>query len=88
MRAKKCLVSGSGNVAQYTMEKLIELGAIPLTFSDSSGHIYDEDGVDREKLNFIMRLKNIRRGRVQEYAEKYNSAVFTPADPAREKNPL
>ena len=85
---KTCLVSGSGNVAQYTLEKLIELGAIPVTFSDSSGYIHDEEGVDREKLDFIMQLKNLRRGRVKEYAEKYASAVYTPVSPDSDTNPL
>lgn len=82
------LVSGSGNVAQFTMEKLIELGSTPLTFSDSSGYIYDEKGVDREKLDYIMQLKNVRRGRVSEYADKYPEAVYTPVDPDQEFNPL
>jgi len=82
LEGKTCLVSGSGNVAQYTMEKLLEVGAKPITFSDSSGYIYDEQGVNREKLNFIMFLKNIRRGRVQEYVEKYPNAVYTATDPA------
>jgi glutamate dehydrogenase (NADP+) len=88
LEGKTCLVSGSGNVAQYTMEKLIELGANPLTFSDSSGYIFDEQGVDREKLDFIMHLKNVRRGRVEAYVEKYPHAVYTPVDPESEKNPL
>lgn len=82
------LVSGSGNVAQYTMEKLLELGSIPVTFSDSSGYIYDEKGVDREKLDYIMQLKNVRRGRVKEYVEKYPEAVYTPVDPDGDYNPL
>ncbi len=88
LAGKICLVSGSGNVAQYTMQKLIELGAKPVAFSDSSGYIYDEQGVDRQKLEFIMRLKNIRRGRVKEYTEKYPNAVYTPIDPAADYNPL
>lgn len=85
---KTCLVSGSGNVAQFAMEKLIDLGAKPVTFSDSSGYIYDEAGVDRKKLTSIMELKNIRRGRVSQYAEKYPNAVFTPVDAGAEYNPL
>lgn len=85
---KKCLVSGSGNVAQYTMEKLIELGATPLTASDSSGYIYDEEGIDSEKLAFIMELKNEKRGRIKEYAEKYSSAVYTASDRDADHNPL
>ena len=71
IKGKKCLVSGSGNVAQYTCEKLIELGAIPVTLSDSDGYIYDPDGITREKLDFVMDLKNIQRGRIREYAEQY-----------------
>ncbi|GAB6010530.1 NADP-specific glutamate dehydrogenase [Viscerimonas tarda] len=71
IKGKKCLVSGSGNVAQYTCEKLIELGAIPTTLSDSGGYIYDPAGITREKLEYVMDLKNVRRGRISEYAEKY-----------------
>ncbi len=82
------LVSGSGNVAQFTMEKLLELGSTPVTFSDSSGYIYDEKGVDRDKLDFIMQLKNVRRGRVKDYAEMYPEAVYTPVDPDSDHNPL
>ena len=70
-KGKICVVSGSGNVAQYTTEKLIELGAKPVTLSDSSGMIYDPDGIDKKKLAYIMELKNIKRGRIKEYAEKY-----------------
>lgn len=83
-----CLVSGAGNVAQFTMEKLIDLGAKPITFSDSSGYIYDAAGVDQEKLAYIQELKNIRRGRVKEYADQYCEAVYTPLDPQRGTNPL
>ncbi|MEA1972649.1 MAG: NADP-specific glutamate dehydrogenase, partial [Candidatus Cloacimonadota bacterium] len=68
---KKCLVSGSGNVAQYAVELLIKKGAKVLTMSDSSGTIYDKNGIDEEKLAFIMELKNVRHGRLKEYAEKY-----------------
>jgi glutamate dehydrogenase (NADP+) len=85
---KTCLVSGSGNVAQYTMEKLLDEGAKPVTFSDSSGYIYDEEGVTREKLDYLMMLKNIRRGRVKEYTEKYPSAAYTQVDPDLGYNPL
>jgi glutamate dehydrogenase (NADP+) len=88
LEGKKCLVSGSGNVAQYTTEKLLDLGAKVLTVSDSTGIIYDEEGIDREKLKFIMDLKNIRRGRVKEYVEKYKSATYTPVDPNADHNPL
>jgi glutamate dehydrogenase (NADP+) len=85
---KVCLVSGSGNVAQYTIDKLIELGAKPVTVSDSTGYIYDEAGIDREKLGFIMELKNVRRGRISEYADKFKGAVFTPANSKNNHNPL
>ncbi len=85
---KTCLVSGSGNVAQYTVEKLLQLGAKPVTLSDSSGYIYDEEGITSEKLEFVMELKNIRRGRIKEYAEEFKSAVYTPVDPKLDYNPL
>ncbi len=85
---KTALVSGSGNVAQYTIEKLLDLGAKPVTCSDSSGYIYDEAGIDREKLAYLMELKNVKRGRVKEYAEKFSSAVYTPVDPSADHNPL
>ena len=88
LEGKTCLVSGSGNVAQYTMEKLLDLGAKPVTFSDSSGVIYDEAGIDREKLAYIMTLKNVRRGRVKEYVTKYPDAVYTETDPSADHNPL
>jgi glutamate dehydrogenase (NADP+) len=87
-RGKTCLVSGSGNVAQYTAEKIIELGGKVLTLSDSAGYIYDEQGIDKAKLNFVMRLKNIRRGRIKEYIEKYSEAVYTEADTSLDYNPL
>ncbi|WP_419662792.1 GdhA4: NAD(P)-specific glutamate dehydrogenase [Desulfosarcina variabilis str. Montpellier] len=88
LSGKTCLVSGSGNVAQYTIEKLLDLEAKPVTCSDSSGYIFDEAGIDRDKLAFIKTLKNVRRGRVKEYAEKYSSAVYTEAEPDAEVNPL
>jgi glutamate dehydrogenase (NADP+) len=88
LHGKRCLVSGSGNVAQYTVEKLLELGAVPLTLSDSSGHVYDAAGIDRDKLAFVMKLKNVRRGRIEEYVEQYPEAVYTPANPAAASNPL
>ena len=65
IKGKVCLVSGSGNVAQYTVEKVIELGGKVVTMSDSNGYIYDPDGITREKLDFIMELKNVRRGRIK-----------------------
>ncbi len=73
---KTVAVSGSGNVAQYATEKATELGAKVVTMSDSSGYIYDEAGIDAEKLAFVMELKNVRRGRIHEYVEKYPSAKF------------
>ncbi|MDD1648737.1 MAG: NADP-specific glutamate dehydrogenase [Methanomicrobiales archaeon] len=88
LKGKKALVSGSGNVAQYTCEKLLDLGAKPLTISDSGGYIYDEEGIDREKLAFVMELKNIRRGRIKEYTDKYKKAVYTAVDAALDYNPL
>ncbi len=87
LEGKTCLVSGSGNVAQYTTEKINELGGKVVTLSDSSGYIYDEAGIDNEKLAFIMDLKNVRRGRIKEYADKYNTP-FTPIDPNADYNPL
>ena len=88
LSGKTALVSGSGNVAQYTIEKLLDLGAKVVTVSDSSGYIYDEAGIDREKLAFIMELKNVKRGRIKEYADKYSSAVYTAIDPNLGYNPL
>jgi len=88
LEGKTCLVSGSGNVAQYGAEKLLELGAKVVTLSDSSGYIYDEDGLTREKLDYVMMLKNVRRGRMSEYAEKYPEAVYTAVDAAADFNPL
>ena len=72
-----CAVSGSGNVAQFCVEKLLQLGAKPVTMSDSSGFIYDPDGITEEKLEFVKELKNVKRGRIKEYAEKYPSATYT-----------
>ncbi len=88
LEGKVALVSGSGNVAQYTIEKLLDLGAKAVTVSDSSGYIFDEAGIDREKLAYIMDLKNVRRGRIKEYAEKYPTAVYTPVDANSDFNPL
>jgi len=72
IKGKVCTISGSGNVAQYTAEKLIQLGAKVVTMSDSSGMVYDPDGIDEKKLAWIMELKNVRRGRIKEYAEEFN----------------
>ncbi len=88
LTGKVCLVSGSGNVSQYTIEKLIEMGARAVTVSDSSGYIYDEAGITREKLAFIMDLKNVRRGRISEYTQKFKGAVFTAFDEKLDYNPL
>ena len=76
VRGKVALVSGSGNVAQYTVQKLIEFGAKPISMSDSSGSIIDEDGIDAEKLAWVMELKNVRRGRIKEYADRFPRARF------------
>jgi glutamate dehydrogenase (NADP+) len=88
LKGKVALVSGSGNVAQYTVEKLITLGAKPVTLSDSTGYIYDEEGISRDKLSFVMDLKNVRRGRISEYADKFKGAVFTAFDKKLDHNPL
>jgi glutamate dehydrogenase (NADP+) len=85
---RTCLVSGSGNVAQHTVEKIIELGGKVVTLSDSSGYIYDEEGIDSDKLTFVKRLKNIKRGRIREYIDKYPQAVYTKADASLDYNPL
>lgn len=88
LEGKTCLVSGSGNVAQYTVEKLNHLGATVVTLSDSSGYIYDPEGIDEQKLAWVMNLKNVRRGRLQEYVEEFRGATYTPADPELGHNPL
>ena len=85
LKGKTVLVSGSGNVAQYTIEKLLQLGAKPLTCSDSDGYIYDPDGIDEEKLAYIMELKHVERGRIKEYAEKYGVKYVAGAKPWFEK---
>lgn len=85
---KICLVSGSGNVAQYTTQKINQLGGKVVTLSDSSGYIFDEKGIDQAKLQHIMYLKNVKRGRIKEYVEKYPEAVFTPNDTGLDHNPL
>ena len=81
LEGKTCLVSGSGNVAQYTVEKIIHLGGKAITLSDSDGVIHDPDGIDREKLAFVLELKNVTRGRIDEYAEKFKGAKFIPSTP-------
>ena len=81
IKNKICTVSGSGNVAQYTVEKLNHLGGKAVTLSDSSGMIYDPDGIDEKKLQFVMELKNIKRGRIKEYAEKYGVEYYDDKRP-------
>ncbi|MFA5805899.1 MAG: NADP-specific glutamate dehydrogenase [Melioribacteraceae bacterium] len=88
LEGKKCLVSGSGNVAQYTVEKILQLGGKVLTLSDSNGYIYDEAGITTEKLQFVMDLKNVRRGRMKEYTDKFKGTVYTQIDPNADHNPL
>ena len=88
LEGKTCLVSGSGNVAQYTVEKLLELGARVVTLSDSDGAIYDPAGIDREKLDWVMHLKNVRRGRIREYADRFKGATYVAADSTLGYNPL
>ncbi|HVM75726.1 MAG TPA: NADP-specific glutamate dehydrogenase [Candidatus Saccharimonadales bacterium] len=85
---KTCLVSGSGNVSQYTIEKLLDLGAKVIALSDSNGVIHDPEGVNREKLAYVMELKNVRRGRIKEYADKFKSAKYVAVDPRLDYNPL
>ncbi|MFT4759911.1 MAG: glutamate dehydrogenase (NADP+), partial [Saprospiraceae bacterium] len=81
LEGKRCLVSGSGNVAQYTVEKLLELGASVHTMSDSSGCIYDKEGLTTEKLEFVKDLKNNRRGRIKEYADKFGAKYIAGGQP-------
>ncbi len=88
LAGKVCLVSGSGNVAQYTIEKLLQLGAKPVTLSDADGYIYDEAGIDAKKLDFVMQLKNVRRGRIREYADEYPGVVYAARDPHLDYNPI
>jgi glutamate dehydrogenase (NADP+) len=88
LEGKTCLVSGAGNVAQFTVEKVIELGGKVVTLSDSSGYIYDEAGIDKDKLDYVKRLKNLRRGRIREYIDKYSEAVYTEVDTTLDYNPL
>jgi glutamate dehydrogenase (NADP+) len=85
---KVCLVSGSGNVSQYTVEKLLDLGAKPVTLSDSNGVIHDPDGITHDKLAWVMELKNVRRGRIKEYTDKFKGAKYLSADPRLDYNPL
>jgi glutamate dehydrogenase (NADP+) len=87
LEGKTCLVSGSGNVAQFAIEKIIDLKGKPVSASDSNGFIHDEAGITREKLAFLKELKNVRRGRIKEYAEAYPEAVYTPVDPLADHSP-
>ena len=80
VKGKKVHISGAGKVAQYTAEKVLQLGGTVLTMSDSDGYIYDPDGIDREKLDYIMELKNIYRGRIKEYVDKYPTAKYVAGE--------
>ena len=88
VEGKTCLVSGAGNVAQHTVEKILQLGGRVVTLSDSSGYIYDEAGIDQDKLEYVKQLKNVRRGRIREYCDVHADAVYVEADPALDYNPL
>jgi glutamate dehydrogenase (NADP+) len=88
LEGKTCLVSGSGNVAQFTTEKILDLGGKAVTLSDSSGYIYDPEGIDRDKLSYVMDLKNVRRGRIREYGEKYKSATYVETGATGDSHPL
>jgi glutamate dehydrogenase (NADP+) len=81
LKGKRCVISGSGNVAQYTAQKLLDLGAVPLSFSDSDGTIFDAKGITAEKLDYVMHLKNVRRGRIREYADKFGAEFRADARP-------
>ncbi len=88
LKGKTCVVSGSGNVALHTAEKLLELGAKVVALSDSDGFIHDKRGLDRDKLEWVQRLKHERRGRIREYVEQYKSAEFVKVDDAQDGNPI
>jgi glutamate dehydrogenase (NADP+) len=88
LEGKTALVSGSGNVAQYTTEKILDLGGKVVTLSDSGGYIYDEEGIDRDKLAWVMDLKNVRRGRIKEYVDQFSGAVYAETDANDDHNPL
>ncbi|MBI4656014.1 MAG: NADP-specific glutamate dehydrogenase [Elusimicrobia bacterium] len=88
LEGKTCIVSGSGNVAQYTVEKISQLGGKAVTLSDSNGFIYDPAGISAEKLAWVIELKNVRRGRIKEYADKFKGATYTQIDPKLDYNPL
>ncbi|MEE8170688.1 MAG: NADP-specific glutamate dehydrogenase [Phycisphaerae bacterium] len=88
IKGKRVVISGSGNVAQFAAEKVLQLGGIVLTLSDSSGVVVDEAGIDAKKLAFVQDLKNIRRGRIKEYKDKYPDAHYQPTEPGAAANPL
>ena len=88
LEGKRCLISGAGNVALFAAEKVLELGGRVLTLSDSTGIIYDEQGLDSDKLAFVKDLKNVRRGRLAEYGERYPEAIYVPRDPLSDQNPV
>ncbi|MFA6032841.1 MAG: NADP-specific glutamate dehydrogenase [Myxococcota bacterium] len=88
LKGKTCLVSGSGNVAQYTVEKITQLGGKAVTLSDSGGFINDPEGITPDKLKYVMDLKNVRRGRISEYADKFKSATYTVVKAGIDHNPL
>jgi len=85
---KRCLISGSGNVAQFTVEKILQMGGKVLTLSDSSGYIYDQEGIDSTKLAFVKELKNVRRGRLSEYRQRYPRTTYVAVDASLGYNPL
>ncbi len=88
LKGMRCVVSGSGNVAQYAAEKVLQLGGKVLTFSDSNGFVVDEEGITPEKLAVVMDLKNNRRGRIKEYVQKYPKAHYQDIDSKKNCNPL
>jgi glutamate dehydrogenase (NADP+) len=88
LEGKTCLVSGSGNAAQYTVEKLLDMGAKPVSLSDSDGFVHDPAGINNEKLAWVMDLKNVRRGRIREYADHFDGVTYTPADRTADHNPM
>jgi glutamate dehydrogenase (NADP+) len=88
LEGKTCLISGSGNAAQYTVEKLLDMGAKPVSLSDSDGFVHDPAGINNEKLAWVMDLKNVRRGRIREYAEHFDGVTYTPADRTADHNPM
>ena len=87
-KARFVLSASAGNVSQYAVEKLLDFGAKPVTVSDSNSIIYDPDGIDREKSAWVMELKNVKRGRIRDYADKFKKAILTPTDIKLEHNPL